>query len=129
LVPALDAARESDKLAMIEQGDRRLADLGMPPIEGGARRATPLDPYLGDGPATSGAEGDEKAYPPELGTDAIAILEGRTFMFSDSLGDVPPGSIGGLLHDDTRFVSGWRLTIGDRPLSLLKSRSVDYYSA
>jgi glycogen debranching enzyme len=50
-------------------------------------------------------------------------------MFSDALGDVPPGSIGGLLHDDTRFLSCWELTVGGKPLSPLKSRVVDYYSA
>jgi glycogen debranching enzyme len=129
LVQALDAAREAGNQALIEQAEQRLADLGMPPIQGAARRATPLDPSPEAGPMTSDDQDEEKAYPPELGTDAIAILEGRTFMFSDSLGDVPSGSVGGLLHDDTRFVSGWRLTIDDRPLSLLKSRSVDYYSA
>jgi glycogen debranching enzyme len=129
LVRALDAAREAGNQALIEQAEQRLSDLGMPPIQGAARRATPLDPYPGADPMTSDDQDEEKAYPPELGTDAIAILEGRTFMFSDSLGDVPPGSVGGLLHDDTRFVSGWRLTIDDEPLSLLKSRSVDYYSA
>jgi glycogen debranching enzyme len=74
-------------------------------------------------------EGEQPAYPPELGPDAIAILEGRTFMFSDARGDVPTGSIGGLVHEDTRFVGTWVLTIDDRPLSLLKSRTVDYYSA
>ncbi len=67
--------------------------------------------------------------PPELGTDAIAVLEGRTFMFSDAQGDVPPGSIGGLVHDDTRFIGTWVLTLEGKPLSLLKSRAVDYYSA
>jgi glycogen debranching enzyme len=91
------------------------------------RRPTPLDPYPEPRPQED--TGDEKSYPPELGTDAIAILEGRTFMFSDSLGDVPPGSVGGLQHDDTRFLSQWELTLDGRPLSLLKSRVVDYYSA
>ncbi|MGH2528893.1 MAG: amylo-alpha-1,6-glucosidase, partial [Actinomycetota bacterium] len=100
-----------------------------PPMRSPARerRPTPLDPY--PEPRQEEESGDEKSYPPELGTDAIAILEGRTFMFSDSLGDVPPGSIGGLLHDDTRFLSRWELTLNGRPLSLLKSRVVDYYSA
>jgi glycogen debranching enzyme-like protein len=73
-----------------------------------ARRPTPLDPYP---QPKSSSNGDEKAYPPELGADAIAILDGRTFMFSDSLGDVPPGSIGGLLQDDTRFVSRWEFCL------------------
>jgi glycogen debranching enzyme len=91
------------------------------------RRPTPLDPY--PEPRPDDDSGEEKSYPPELGTDAIAILEGSTFMFSDSLGDIPPGSTGGLLHDDTRFVSCWKLTLNGSELSLLKSSVVDYYSA
>jgi glycogen debranching enzyme len=99
---------------------------GPPPTEAG-RRPTPLAPY--PQPKPEAESGDEKAYPPELGTDAVAILEGRTFMFSDSRGDIPAGSIGGLLHDDTRFLSSWLLTLNDQPLSVLKSSVVDYYSA
>jgi hypothetical protein len=89
-------------------------------------RPTPLDPFPGEdreGPS------HPKTYPPELGTDAIAILEGRTFMFSDAKGDVPPDSIGGLLHDDTRYLGTWMLILEGEPLSLLKSGVVDYYSA
>ena len=151
LVQALEEARAIGNDQLVHQAETRLADLGMPPVAGGAgeredapavhgsplpetlpssvaeRRPTPLDPYPEPRPEVKG--GDEKSYPPELGTDAIAILEGRTFMFSDSLGDVPGGSIGGLLHDDTRFLSTWVLTLNGEPLSLLKSRVVDYYSA
>ena len=50
-------------------------------------------------------------------------------MFSDSRGDVAPGSIGGLVHEDTRFVNGWELRLDGRPLALLKSAAVDYDSA
>ena len=92
----------------------------------GQQRPTPLHPYL---QPQQPEKGDEKAYPSELGTDAIAILEGRTFMLSNSLGDVPPGSTGGLLHEDTRFLSRWELTLAGQPLTLLKSSVVDYYSA
>jgi N-terminal domain of (some) glycogen debranching enzymes len=91
------------------------------------RRPTPLDPYPEPKPAEE--QSGEHAGLLELGPDAIAILEGRTFMFSDSLGDVPPGSIGGLVHDDTRFLSRWELKLNGRRLSLLKSGTVDYYSA
>jgi glycogen debranching enzyme len=98
------------------------------PAPEGPRRPTPLDPYPEPQPAMMGA-GDEKAYPPELGADAIAILEGRTFMFSDSAGDVPRGSVGGLMHDDTRYLSQWELRLDGETLTLLKSRVVDYYSA
>ncbi|MFN2544071.1 MAG: glycogen debranching N-terminal domain-containing protein [Actinomycetota bacterium] len=93
-----------------------------------AFRPTPLDPYPKRSEAVEAA-GDEQRYPPELGPDAIAILEGRTFMFSDAFGDVPAGSVGGLLHEDTRFIGTWRLTLDGGPLTLLKSRVVDYYSA
>jgi glycogen debranching enzyme len=64
-----------------------------------------------------------------VGPDAIAVLEGRTFMLSDARGDVEPGSIGGLVHEDTRFVSRWELRLDGRSLSLLKSGTVDYDSA
>jgi glycogen debranching enzyme len=50
-------------------------------------------------------------------------------MFSDAKGDVAPGSVGGLVHEDTRFVSRWELRLDGRPLSLLKSGPVDYDSA
>jgi glycogen debranching enzyme len=142
---AREEARAIGNDALIAQAEQRLADLEHPPIAGGSgepaspyggsgavptmteRRPTPLDPY--PEPRPPERTGDEKQLPPELGSDAIAILEGRTFMFSDAAGDVPAGSVGGLLHDDTRFVSKWALTIDDHPLKLLKSKVVDYYSA
>ena len=91
------------------------------------RRRTPLDPYPEPRPPREVVA--PTSYPPELGTDAIAVLEGRTFMLSDAAGDVPTGCVGGLLHDDTRFVSCWELTLDGSPLSVLKSGPVDYYSA
>jgi glycogen debranching enzyme len=92
-----------------------------------ARRPTPLDPY--PEPRPQEARPEAHAYPLELGPEAIAVLEGRTFMFSDALGDVPPASIGGFVHGDTRFLSRWELMLGGRRLSLLKSGTVDHYSA
>ncbi len=89
------------------------------------RRPNPRDPY--PEPRQPQAAGGLPSS--ELGPDAVAILEGRTFMVSDSLGDVPSGSVGGLVHEDTRFVSLWELTVAGRPLSLLKSGEVDYDSA
>ena len=90
-----------------------------------ARRPTPLDPYPEPRPPESGSGRPAR----DLGPDAIAILEGRTFMVSDALGDVPPKSVGGLVHEDTRFLSRWELTLGGQSLSLLKSAHVDYDSA
>ena len=50
-------------------------------------------------------------------------------MYSDSVGDVPKGSIGGLVHADTRFLSRWQLTINGAPFLVLRGSTVDYYSA
>jgi len=90
------------------------------------RRPNPQDPYPEPRVAGDAVDGTPAT---ELGPDAVAILEGRTFMVSNSLGDVPSGSVGGLLHEDTRFVSRWELTFAGHPLSLLKSGEVDYDSA
>ena len=49
-------------------------------------RATPLDPHP-QAPRHQGDDGTPRAT--DLGPDAIAILDGRTFMFTDSLGDAP----------------------------------------
>ena len=97
------------------------------PASSAPQRPTPLHPY----PAPRPTETPQVERSPslDLGPDSIAILEGRTFMCSNAHGDVPPGTIGGLLHNDTRFVSRWELTLGGRPLTLLKSAVVDYYSA
>ncbi|NJC70023.1 amylo-alpha-1,6-glucosidase [Planosporangium thailandense] len=67
--------------------------------------------------------------PPELGADAVAVLDGPTFMYSNAVGDVPDGSIGGLVHEDTRFLGRWELTVNNSPLLVLGSDTVDYYSA
>jgi glycogen debranching enzyme len=91
------------------------------------RRPTPLDPY--PQPRPLAAREDDRPRPTELGPDAIAVLEGRTFMLSDSRGDVAPGSVGGLVHEDTRFLSRWELRLDEGSLSLLKSAPADYDSA
>ncbi len=57
------------------------------------------------------------------------MLEGRAFCYSDPRGDVPPGSIGGFVRADTRFLSTWVLTIDGEPPPILRSDAVDYYSA
>ncbi|MDM4781408.1 MULTISPECIES: glycogen debranching N-terminal domain-containing protein [unclassified Micromonospora] len=67
--------------------------------------------------------------PPELGPDSIAVLSGPTFMYSDSVGDVPAGSIGGLVHLDTRLLSGWLLTVNGGRLLVLRSQTLQHYSA
>ena len=92
------------------------------------KRPTPADPMPGTTVDRS-IPGPKRTLPPELGPDAIAVLEGRTFMYSDSVGDVPRNSIGGLVHADTRFLSRWALTINGAPFLVLRAGTIDYYSA
>ena len=66
------------------------------------RRPTPGDPAPETTPEDQLPSVLVRKLPPDLGTDAIAVLEGATFMYSNAAGDVPRGSIGGLVHDDTR---------------------------
>ncbi|MBX6357427.1 MAG: amylo-alpha-1,6-glucosidase, partial [Micromonosporaceae bacterium] len=75
----------------------------------------------------AGREGHD--LPPELGPQPISVVEGRTFMFSDQIGDVPPGTIGGLVNSDTRLVSHWVLTINGARFLSLRSGTVNHYSA
>ncbi|MFV2116443.1 glycogen debranching N-terminal domain-containing protein [Micromonospora sp. LOL_025] len=91
-------------------------------------RPTPADPTPGLR-AAAGESGDQRAMPPELGPDSIAVLSGPTFMYSDPCGDVPPGSIGGLVHLDTRLISGWVLTLNGEQLLVLRAETIDHYSA
>jgi glycogen debranching enzyme len=92
-------------------------------------RATPANPMPGVSTDASIPSTAGRNLPPELGTDAIAILEGRTFMYSNSVGDVPGGSIGGLVHADTRFLNRWVLTVNGKRFLALRSGRVDHYSA
>jgi glycogen debranching enzyme len=96
--------------------------------EAGPSRPTPADPTPGT-KEVAGVPSAKRVLPPELGTDAIAVLEGRAFFYSDERGDVPRGSIGGFVRNDTRFINTWVLTIDGQPLPSLRSREVDYYSA
>jgi glycogen debranching enzyme len=61
--------------------------------------------------------------------DTVQVLEGATFMLSDSVGDVHEGSIAGLYHEDTRFLSKFVLTVDGLTPEVLTSDQVDYYSA
>src|SRR5436190_24289683 len=92
------------------------------PAPGG--RATPSDPMPGAQEA-AGVPTAKRVVPPELGAGAIAVLESRSFVYSDSRGDVPPGSIGGFIRADTRFLSTWVLTMDGEPLPVLRSDAID----
>jgi glycogen debranching enzyme len=92
-------------------------------------RATPADPLPGQTKDASqpGREGHD--LPPELGPQPVSVVEGRTFMFSDPVGDVPPGTIGGLVNADTRLLSRWMLSVNGARLLDLRSGTVTHYSA
>ncbi|MET8833753.1 glycogen debranching N-terminal domain-containing protein [Micromonospora sp. NPDC004540] len=94
-----------------------------------SKRATPADPLPGITVDVRTAGQEVATLPPGLGPDAIGVLDGRTFMYSDASGDVPPGSIGGLLVEDTRHLNRWLLTINGQRLIALGSAVTDYYSA
>jgi glycogen debranching enzyme len=96
---------------------------------GGGGRATPADPMPGVTVDESVPSTEGRKLPPELGPDAVAILESRTFMYSDGIGDVRAGTIGGLVHNDTRLLSTWLLTVnGARPLAV-QAQLIEHYWA
>jgi glycogen debranching enzyme len=60
----------------------------------------------------------------------LTVLDGNTFFVSDAAGDVEPGQdANGFFHADMRQLSTWRLLVNGRPVHVLTSRTVDYYSA
>ena len=62
--------------------------------------------------------------------DTLTVLDGNTFFVSDAAGDVEPGAdANGFFHADMRHLSTWRLLVNERPMHVLTSRTVDYYSA
>src|SRR5262249_49737726 len=72
----------------------------IPPMEAlvtqAAWRATPADPWPSTAELTMAEamtlpRSSGRSLPPEFGPGAIAVLEGVSFMYSDSNGDVPSG--------------------------------------
>ncbi|MGW4464764.1 amylo-alpha-1,6-glucosidase [Micromonospora sp. NPDC004704] len=92
-------------------------------------RPTPADPMPGRRAGRDVPSAVVRTQPPELGPDSVSVVNGRSFMVSDAAGDVPAGTIGGLVHDDTRFLNRWELTLGGVPLLILGSGTVDDDSA
>src|SRR2546425_4654330 len=62
--------------------------------------------------------------------DELTVLDGNTFFVSDRAGDVEAGeTANGVFHADMRHLSNWQLLVDGRPVHVLTSRTVDYYSA
>jgi glycogen debranching enzyme len=66
-----------------------------------------------------------------VGGETISILDGSTFVVSDRRGDIDagPDQPHGLFFRDTRFLAHWVLTLEGRPLEVLSTDDVDYFSA
>jgi hypothetical protein len=60
---------------------------------------------------------------------SLIILDGCTFMYSDSAGDVESQEAEGFFYEDVRHLSRWHVLVDGKPLEPLSSRRVDYYSA
>src|SRR5262245_35325349 len=91
-------------------------------------RPTPANPWPTP-PDESLPSPSGRSLPPEMGPGAVAVLEGVSFMYSDASGDVPAGSIGGLVHADTRLISTWVLTVNGERLLPLRSGNSEHFSA
>jgi glycogen debranching enzyme len=97
--------------------------------ENAVPRATPANPMPGVTVDESIPSTEPRKLLPELGPDAVAVVDGRTFMYSNSAGDVLPGTIGGLVRGDTRLLSKWLLTINGASPLVVQSRAVEHYGA
>jgi glycogen debranching enzyme len=67
--------------------------------------------------------------PPEVQRDAVSVFHGATFVVSDRAGDIVPGTLTGLFHDDTRHLSRFELRLGEQPMRALTSGQTDPYEA
>ena len=77
---------------------------------------------FGGGPAS----GDGSAQPSSA---AVTAVDGVTFCISDRTGDIRPEAGQGLFFQDTRFISGWHLTIDGEPVAPLAVRRPGPYAA
>jgi glycogen debranching enzyme len=59
----------------------------------------------------------------------IIINEGTSFLITDEPGDIKEETEEGLFHQDTRFLSGYKLLINGQKPILLSSRQINYFTA
>ena len=66
-----------------------------------------------------------------MSEELIKILDGNTFVVSDSRGDIEasPTDPTGLFSFDTRFLSRWVLTVGGQRLNPLSVDDLNYFEA
>lgn len=66
-----------------------------------------------------------------MNDDTVKILDGNTFVVSDSRGDIEasPTSPTGLFSFDTRFLSRWVLTVNGQRLTALSTDDLQYFES
>ena len=66
-----------------------------------------------------------------MADDLVRILDGNTFVVSDSRGDIAASLTDptGLFSYDTRFLSTWLLTVDGQPLNPLSVDDLQYFEA
>ncbi|NIL55630.1 glycogen debranching N-terminal domain-containing protein [Salinispora arenicola] len=89
-------------------------------------RPTPDNPLPGV-TDTNRQVAQARDMPPEFGPETMALVNGSTFMYCDQSGDVPAGTIGGLVHEDTRLLNRWELRLDGARLLTLRSVVLEYY--
>ncbi len=64
-----------------------------------------------------------------MGDDPVRILDGNTFVVSDTSGDISASATepAGLFSFDTRFLSCWELTVNGQRLNVLSTDDVHYF--
>ena len=64
-----------------------------------------------------------------MSTDLVQILDGNTFVVSDSRGDIEASLTDptGLFSFDTRFLSRWVLTVNGERLNALSTDDLHYF--
>src|SRR5260370_12346254 len=65
----------------------------------------------------------------KVGPPNITISQGRTFMVTDPNGEIAPESDAGIFASDTRYISGHRLFVNQRPWTPLTSSQIASYAA
>ncbi|WP_211877068.1 amylo-alpha-1,6-glucosidase [Pseudarthrobacter albicanus] len=75
----------------------------------------------------SGWNADNAAGP--LGAGAVTILDGSSFCITAPNGDMVPGSPHGAFFHDTRYITGWNLSVNDAQLEALAATALEPFRA
>jgi len=59
----------------------------------------------------------------------LIVLDGCTFFICDETGDTNSNPNEGFYNEDVRHLSRWELLVDGKPIDVLTSKRVDYYSA